>query len=505
MDLHANDARLREAGDIVETVARWALPSSPLFLMILMLLAHAPYAAPIVDPSAFYLTCMCGATVGLIFLTFARLKMRGRIAACVTGGVVLEAAWLVLLAAERIVSAPLLLLGSTLAGLGSSILLVLWLWAGQTDSPLCEVAKLAGAFGVTYVLYTLFTVIPHAGVVTYLFPPLTCVFLCMAIPKENAEEGEYAAGIDAGVPNRAPESRPAPSLPQTIGVTCLLVSFGAGFAALGFGGAQVEQGAGLLTLVLAICLLFFSGEADFLRIVAVPTVVFSLCYAGLAGAGNAFAFFLMGCGSLVIWLFQQHRFGWGEPYRTSVQDVAQRLAFIALAAGVGMAAGTFGFRSMGVASADQDLVLIAVVILASLFWQVMDLHRTNAQVSTLPAGQAGTDGKTASDEGVAGTSEASWAAGAAGTIGAAGTTPAAATIAVPSSDEFCRLFALSPREAQVAQLLCQNRSVQYISRTLGMADSTTKTHVRHVYEKAGVHSRTELQLETERLSKTRSN
>ena len=34
-----------------------------------------------------------------------------------------------------------------------------------------------------------------------------------------------------------------------------------------------------------------------------------------------------------------------------------------------------------------------------------------------------------------------------------------------------------------------------------MADSTAKTHVRHVYEKAGVHSRSELQLETERLSK----
>ena len=53
----------------------------------------------------------------------------------------------------------------------------------------------------------------------------------------------------------------------------------------------------------------------------------------------------------------------------------------------------------------------------------------------------------------------------------------------------------------MAQLLCQNRSVRYISRTLGMADSTAKTHVRHVYEKAGVHSRSEFQLETERLSK----
>ena len=60
---------------------------------------------------------------------------------------------------------------------------------------------------------------------------------------------------------------------------------------------------------------------------------------------------------------------------------------------------------------------------------------------------------------------------------------------------------LSPREAQVASLLCQSKSVGYISKKLGVANSTTKTHVRHVYEKANVHSRDELQLELERLLK----
>ena len=55
-------------GSVIETALRWALPASPLFLAMLMLLAHAPYAAPVVHPALFYLACMAGALAGLLLL-----------------------------------------------------------------------------------------------------------------------------------------------------------------------------------------------------------------------------------------------------------------------------------------------------------------------------------------------------------------------------------------------------------------------------------------------------
>ena len=55
-------------------------------------------------------------------------------------------------------------------------------------------------------------------------------------------------------------------------------------------------------------------------------------------------------------------------------------------------------------------------------------------------------------------------------------------------------FGLTPRETEIAALLCENRSVPYIYERLGLATSTTKTHVSRIYEEAGVHSRDALQL-----------
>ena len=263
-------------------------------------------------------------------------------------------------------------------------------------------------------------------------------------------------------------------------MACLLASFGAGFAALGFGGSQVEQGAGLLALALAICLLLFKGSVEPLRVMAAPAVIFSLCYAGVAGAGNAFAFFLMGCGCLVIWLFLKHRFEQESAIQTNVNEVARRLVFIATFAGIGMAAGCCFFQAWDMAAQQEMYTLIAAIALAGMLYQMTELSE-------------GQRCQTRHEE-ILGSSECAEAMK---------PREDARNCPAPSADELERLFALSPREAQVAHLVCQNRSVQYISQTLGMAESTTKTHVRHVYEKADVHSRSELQLEAERLSRLR--
>lgn len=51
---------------------------------------------------------------------------------------------------------------------------------------------------------------------------------------------------------------------------------------------------------------------------------------------------------------------------------------------------------------------------------------------------------------------------------------------------------LSPRESEVLGLLARGRTATYIAGELYVSKETVKVHVRHIYEKLGVHSRTEL-------------
>ena len=53
-------------------------------------------------------------------------------------------------------------------------------------------------------------------------------------------------------------------------------------------------------------------------------------------------------------------------------------------------------------------------------------------------------------------------------------------------------YGLTPREGDVLQLLARGRSVPFIADELHISQSTTKGHVRHIYEKVGVASKQEL-------------
>jgi DNA-binding CsgD family transcriptional regulator len=57
---------------------------------------------------------------------------------------------------------------------------------------------------------------------------------------------------------------------------------------------------------------------------------------------------------------------------------------------------------------------------------------------------------------------------------------------------------LSPRERDVYELLAQGRSNRDIARTLFISESTTKVHVRHIFEKLGVRTRAEAAVATVR-------
>ncbi len=55
-----------------------------------------------------------------------------------------------------------------------------------------------------------------------------------------------------------------------------------------------------------------------------------------------------------------------------------------------------------------------------------------------------------------------------------------------------RSHGLSKRETEIFLLLAQGRSRPHIRDVLVLSKNTVATHVRHIYEKLGIHSQQEL-------------
>lgn len=53
-------------------------------------------------------------------------------------------------------------------------------------------------------------------------------------------------------------------------------------------------------------------------------------------------------------------------------------------------------------------------------------------------------------------------------------------------------YGLTPREAEILALVALGRSAKYVSEELTVSYNTTRTHVRHIYEKLNIHSKQEL-------------
>lgn len=58
--------------------------------------------------------------------------------------------------------------------------------------------------------------------------------------------------------------------------------------------------------------------------------------------------------------------------------------------------------------------------------------------------------------------------------------------------EISEEWGLSAREQQAMFCACMGMTADETANELGIAATTAKTHIRHVYEKLGVHSRAEL-------------
>jgi DNA-binding CsgD family transcriptional regulator len=58
--------------------------------------------------------------------------------------------------------------------------------------------------------------------------------------------------------------------------------------------------------------------------------------------------------------------------------------------------------------------------------------------------------------------------------------------------EIAKTFELSARETEILILFGRGRDLPYICERLHISKPTTNTHIRHIYEKIGIHSKQEL-------------
>ena len=87
--------------------------------------------------------------------------------------------------------------------------------------------------------------------------------------------------------------------------------------------------------------------------------------------------------------------------------------------------------------------------------------------------------------------------GSAAGVGSEGPTPDAAAaepsqLVAPTGPLYPPEWNLTEREDEILGLWVTSHGLRSIGETLGLSESTVKTHVRHIYEKCGVHSRAEL-------------
>lgn len=73
-----------------------------------------------------------------------------------------------------------------------------------------------------------------------------------------------------------------------------------------------------------------------------------------------------------------------------------------------------------------------------------------------------------------------------------GDSPDDADTTTIACQQLTRQFALSARESEVLNLLAEGKTRNEISNDLTLSEETIKTHIRHLYQKLGVHSRKEL-------------
>ena len=438
-------------GLVIERCIRWGIPASPLFAAMFQAVAVTPSLLPANRAAQSYLICMAGALIGFLLVALTRTPTRRKqLIWCWTSAILLETAWIVLTIGEFWSLYPCTLTGMVLTGVSTSVLLCLWITLDQQRDLLSEVGKLSAALVFGFLLRSLIDVVP------YLYLGFTLPFLTgipLALRLARARE---VNSLDTDSPQTV---IPFVWLRANGFALAAIPLFGASVVVVGAEGAVVQYGAVLGACALFVALALGQGEPAVIGHIATPLAVAGMGMGLLFDSGAPYSVLFAGCISYITWLWLSARI---TPKGTVGPATLQTTAICLLVIDVLTMLGLLFERCIsGFGGVDMQSMAIALCIL----FVTVDFVRRAAALRTKPNASSPH-------------------------------APISTLAAHCDVDEktLMQAFGLSAREAQVACLLCENRSVNYVCACLELSRSTVKTHVRHIYEKAGVHSKDELQL-----------
>lgn len=444
---------LRHDGDGVDmrAVLRWGLPVSMLVAASLSVLSYT--LSPAAEPyeAGLYLAFFAAAFVGFLSARLVEnLGCRASQILCIFDALVMECAFAFFVLGYPLTRPPSLFTeaGVVMIAYSAASLLMLWLPYRPADSVRAEMLGYALALFCGFLVRVIQSMLPPL-VLGFAFPLAAAIPLLVARKRRlPVEELAGRANLGWTLGDAAP-----------LGALVVLAGFGMGL--LGHGTYNADYSAGLLAVLIIAASFSRRREALFVVSAIAPVLMVGGLCLWMTSSGTPFALYLAGCGLLTLFVLCRVRGG-----------VAQKCAVLCSATALCIAG--IGVRLILAALAPELLAvaLVAALVAVQAVWLVCG----SGPVASAPSADRGALGAQALPEqrgggGPTGTAEAPSALGA---------------------------YHLSAREAEVAVFLLENRSVGYICATLGLSQSTVKTHIRHIYEKAGVHSKDELQLLAQR-------
>lgn len=431
-----------------------------------------------------------------------------------------------------------LIVSAALTGAGTSVI-VLRFGVVYSKAPAREAAMYtAASFVFAAMIYFMAVGLPDpVGMVFTALLPILAVVSTLTNP-EWSDEGE-GGRPEGPVPLRRFFVR----LLVAVAVFSVVVGVSRGFSvphssisSLNADGALIIFSTAVVAGVLFVVVGLLRRQFDVSRlyypiIIAVAAGILVTPLLGGTGFGSQFITVAYNCFVLVIWCLLAY-----VAYSSRLSPI---LVF-GLGRGASALGTTFGWlagleivRSQGDGSLSLEVVSVAMVF-ALLVVSMLVLNdrligdalrpeeRLRGDAAEIPAQGAGSAGETAlvdrrgaEDRGSAvADGEGAWdggvgrgGAGEMGEVGEMGGAGASLADGSPGDaamgerrpgpyrmrcDAVAERYGLSPRERDVFDLLVRGRSIDYIAQNLTISFNTAKSHIRHIYVKADVHSRQEL-------------
>lgn len=495
-------------------VLGWGLCAAPLFLMMLTALAKTPWARLDDPDGTFWATWMAGSLAGVIIGAIAsgslprREGRRERARRITIAGwafaVALEIAWVALYAVDATAPALLTRLATLVVSLTTAGLFAIWVRESRALTPIETFAEFAVALMSAFILFSLVSILQQPLIASYAYPVVIALTLTVYVRRWDAPapsgERECQAGApiaaeasaaivapgfgrgnagkeaDAagpapaqGMSQRAVRTRGSIGLPALAATLLLAALLGAGLAVTSPAAPQPGMFCALGIAAIVLATPFFPHvPADRLVILIWgPLALIGVCLGiVLSDSGAPLALLLAGGGSLVVWTIAHVRAS-GSTELGRLSDPGAVLVLVGLAALVGLLGMQALASGLPIGLASQGVLVVTALCTAQAIW-------LGAVGPVVMEGLDGMGSATAPN-------------------GATGEGDQAARDASHGVVLLATTYELSPREAEVALLLAEDRSIRDICEELNLAVSTVKTHVAHVYEKAGVHSKGELQ------------